>query len=80
MTSRHARFALLLAGIAAALPIAPLPAQPAPTAAQPIDPARDEALAYAIGIQAYIQAFPRMDLTGPSGKPPSIRNAATTAP
>lgn len=62
MTSRHAPFALLLAGIAAALPVAPLPAQPAPTAAQPIDPARDEALAYAIGIQAYIQAFPRMDL------------------
>jgi hypothetical protein len=35
---------------------------PPRAAAQPLDPAQDEAVAYAIGVQTYISGFPMMDL------------------
>lgn len=54
---RHALLATLLIA-AAAPPLAAQPQAPAATA----EPARDEALAYSIGLQAYIRYFPLLDL------------------
>ncbi|MFN3370110.1 MAG: DUF1254 domain-containing protein [Sphingomonadaceae bacterium] len=59
---RRIRTALVAATLALVSGTAlPLSAQPQAEAAA-LDPARDEALAYAIGVQAYIQSFPLMDL------------------
>jgi hypothetical protein len=47
---------------ARAMTLALVLATVAPAPARAAEPARDEALAYAIGVQAYVNAFPMMDL------------------